>query len=75
MPFILRGIALLGVNSSLTPLPLREAAWQRLAHDLDPAIIDRVSRPIGLTDAQNTASDLLAGRIRGRVSIRLTESS
>jgi acrylyl-CoA reductase (NADPH) len=75
MPFILRGVALLGVNSTLTPLPMREAAWNRLARDLDPGIIDRVARPIPLADAQSAASDVLAGRIRGRVSVSLKESS
>jgi len=75
MPFILRGVALLGVNSTVTSLPLREAAWHRLARDLDPATIDSVARPIALADAQRAASDLLAGRIRGRVSVQLKESS
>ncbi len=75
MPFILRGVSLLGINSTLTPLPVREAAWQRLARDLDPAIIERVAHPIALADAESAASELLAGRIRGRVSVSVKESS
>lgn len=75
MPFILRGAALIGVNSTLTPLPLRDEAWHRLARDLDPVVIDSVARPIPLAEAQSAATDLLAGRVRGRVSVRVKEQS
>jgi acrylyl-CoA reductase (NADPH) len=71
MPFILRGVALLGTNSSLTALPLRDEAWSRLARDLDPATVDRIARPIGLHEVQESASALLAGDVRGRLSIRV----
>lgn len=71
MPFILRGVALLGVNSSLTPIALREQAWQRLARDLDPAIVDSIARPVELGDAADRAADVLAGQITGRVAVRV----
>ena len=71
MPFILRGIALLGVNSTLTPLALREQAWARLAHDLEPAIIDAIAQPIELVDARDRAADVLAGRVAGRLSVKV----
>ena len=71
MPFILRGVALLGVNSTLTPLALREQAWARLADDLDPAIVDAIAQPIELAAARDSAADLLAGRLTGRVSVHV----
>lgn len=71
MPFILRGVALLGVNSSLTGLDLRELAWKRLARDLDPAIVDAIAQPIDLDDAAVRAADVLAGRVPGRLAVRV----
>lgn len=71
MPFILRGVALLGVNSSLTGLDLRELAWKRLARDLDPAIVDAIAQPIDLDEAADRAADVLAGRVPGRLAVRV----
>ena len=71
MPFILRGVALLGVNSSFAPLPLREQAWARLARDLDPAVVDSVAEPIELEAAADRAAEVLAGRVAGRLSVRV----
>ncbi len=73
MPFILRGVALLGANSSLTPLALREQAWQRLASDLDPAVVDRIAHPLLLTEARTAAAELLAGGVRGRLSVQIKD--
>lgn len=71
MPFILRGVSLVGVNSSLTPRPLREEAWQRLARDLDPAVVDAVARPIALEEARDAAAEVLAGRVVGRLAVQV----
>ena len=71
MPFILRGVALLGVNSTITDLPLRQQAWQRLAADLDTNVVDRIARPIPLAAARSSAADLLAGQVRGRLSVSI----
>jgi acrylyl-CoA reductase (NADPH) len=71
MPFILRGVALLGVNSTLTPLALREQAWARLARDLGPATVDTIAQPIELADAKTSAARLLDGDVRGRLSVRV----
>lgn len=72
MPFILRGVALLGVNSTLTPLVLRDQAWGRLAEHLDPGIIDAIAHPVELADARDRAADLLAGRVAGRLSVHVS---
>ncbi len=68
-PFILRGITLCGIDSVRAPMPLRSAAWVRLAADLDPAKIETITRDIGLADAIQAADDLLAGRVRGRLVV------
>lgn len=69
MPFILRGVRLLGVDSVMAPKAARLAAWERLARDLDPALIDVIAAEIGLSDAIGAAADLLAGKVRGRIIV------
>jgi len=69
MPFILRGVSLLGIDSVMAPRAPRMAAWQRLARDLDPASLDVIATEIGLGDAIAAASDLLAGKVRGRLVV------
>ncbi|MXO89963.1 acrylyl-CoA reductase (NADPH) [Pontixanthobacter aquaemixtae] len=69
MPFILRGVRLLGVDSVMAPRPLRLAAWERLGKDLDPALLEVIAEEISLEDAVSTASDLLEGKVRGRVVV------
>ena len=50
MPFILRGVTLAGINSVDCPLPLRERAWDALADELDPALLDSLTTSIGLSE-------------------------
>lgn len=69
MPFILRGVRLLGVDSVMAPKAPRLAAWERLARDLDPSLLDVIAQEIGLGEAVAAASDLLAGKVRGRVLV------
>jgi len=69
MPFILRGVRLLGVDSVMAPKPVRLAAWARLARDLDPALLEVIAQEISLGDAIGVAADLLAGKVRGRVIV------
>jgi acrylyl-CoA reductase (NADPH) len=68
-PFILRGVTLYGVDSVMAPRPRREAAWARLAQDLDLAQLDRMTSGIGLADAIAAAPRLLAGEVRGRLVV------
>lgn len=70
MPFILRGVTLAGVDSVMAPLARRQLAWQRLARDLSPALLDRMTEQIDLDQAIDRAADLMAGRVRGRVVVR-----
>ena len=68
-PFILRGVTLAGVDSVMCPMPDRQEAWRRLSRDLDPAVLDRITTTIGLDDAIVAASEVLAGRVRGRLVV------
>ena len=69
MPFILRGVRLLGVDSVMAPRALRMKAYERLARDLDAAAIEAIATEIALADAPAAAADLIAGKIRGRVVV------
>jgi acrylyl-CoA reductase (NADPH) len=70
-PFILRGVTLVGIDSVMCPLPERLQAWQRLARDLDVTQLALMTREIGLGEAIATASELLAGQVRGRVVVNV----
>jgi acrylyl-CoA reductase (NADPH) len=68
-PFILRGVALLGVNSVVVPRARREAAWKLLAQSLDRGKLDAMTREVALAESFEVARDIVAGRIRGRVVV------
>ncbi|MEO7152446.1 MAG: MDR family oxidoreductase [Burkholderiaceae bacterium] len=69
MPFILRGVTLAGIDSVMAPLAMRQQAWQRLARDLDPALLETMVDDITLEQAPARAADLMAGRVRGRLVV------
>lgn len=72
MPFILRHVALLGIDSAYTPEPIRREVWSRLAGDLRPRDLERlVYREIDLDGVQSGLDTLLAGGARGRFLVRL----
>lgn len=74
MPFILRGVALLGVDSVMAPKARRMAAWDRLARDLDVNALEEViAKEVGLADAIPAAAELLEGKIRGRVLVDVSK--
>ena len=68
-PFILRGVSLLGIDSVMAPMAVRQPAWDRLARDLDVAALERISKVVGLSEAISAAQDIVAGKIRGRVVV------
>ena len=70
-PFILRGVTLAGIDSVYCPTPRRKAAWEALAKELDIGLIDKIGAEIELGEVIGAADDLLAGKIRGRVLVRL----
>ena len=69
MPFILRGVARLGVDSVMAPKQRREEAWSRLTQDLDLAKLHALSKTIGFDDIIDTAKALIDGKVRGRVVV------
>jgi acrylyl-CoA reductase (NADPH) len=71
MPFILRGVTLAGIDSVMAPLAKRQRAWSRLARDLDPALLESMVQEVALEDAVAKAHDLMEGRVRGRVLVRI----
>lgn len=70
-PFILRGVALRGIDSVMAPLPVREEAWRRLASDLDLKKLDSLSHTISLESAIEAAAQIMAGTHTGRVLIKI----
>jgi acrylyl-CoA reductase (NADPH) len=71
MPFILRGVTLAGIDSVMAPLTRRQRAWDRLARDLDPALLEAMVQEVPLEGAVARAHELMAGRVRGRTVIKI----
>lgn len=71
MPFILRSVRLIGVDSVMAPLARRQQAWDRLARDLDPSKLEAMVTEITLEQAPDYAQALMAGQVRGRVLIKI----
>ena len=72
LPFILRGVRLIGVDSAATPMPLRRKVWQRLATDLKPRHLTDIAKLITLDDLGAYFGNMLKGGIRGRAVVRLS---
>ena len=70
MPFILRGINLLGINSVDCPMPLRRQLWDRLSSDLKPRALDKILRSeLSLQDIPNHCEKMLTGSTSGRALV------
>lgn len=72
-PFILRGISLLGINSVEVANAERRRLWNLLARQMDRGLLDSLTEEIALEDARGLAEAILAGRVRGRTVVRVTE--
>ncbi len=70
-PFILRGVALLGVNSVTVPRARRVVAWGRLAKELDLDKLDGMTATIPLEQVQDAGARIIAGQVRGRVVVEI----
>lgn len=66
IPFILRGVNLLGIDSVMVPIERRRAVWARVATDLKPAGLDRIGHDVGLDDLDGVLAAILRGEARGR---------
>jgi acrylyl-CoA reductase (NADPH) len=75
MPFILRGVSLVGVDSVMCAMELRRETWRRLATDMKPLALDAIATVIALQGLDDAFATLLAGRARGRYVVRLQEDA
>lgn len=71
LPFLLRGVNLLGIDSVMCPTPLRERVWQELAVTLDIDALDTMTDEATLADVPRLAGEILAGHVRGRTVINI----
>jgi acrylyl-CoA reductase (NADPH) len=72
LPFILRGVKLIGIDSVMCPKPARLAAWQRLARDMPREAIDALATQVALADVPALADRILAGQTEGRVVVAVS---
>ena len=70
-PFILRGVTLAGIESVMAPKPVRIEAWRRLEQDLDPETLRGMVTTVGFDQLQETAAQIVDGKIRGRVVVEI----
>jgi acrylyl-CoA reductase (NADPH) len=71
LPFVLRGVAILGVDSVHTPIGMRREMWRRLAADLRPRGLDDMVHEVDLDGLGPVLEDIRAGRVRGRTVVRI----
>ncbi len=71
MPFILRGVSLVGIDSVMAPTAKRQAAWDRLAKDLDTQLLESMIEEVPLEGAINKAHLLMDGKVRGRIVVKI----
>jgi len=71
MPFILRGVSLLGVDSVNTPMPLREKVWRRLGADLKPQRLQSIATTVNLADLPGLFEKVMKAQVRGRTVVKI----
>lgn len=71
LPFILRGVALLGIDSVMAPIALRRQIWGRIATDLKPAGLASIGHDVSLDDLDGVLTGILAGAATGRSVVDL----
>ncbi len=69
LPFLLRGVSLIGIDSAMCPVERRKQVWARLARDLPLEGLDRITTISPLADLPRLADEILAGHVRGRVVV------
>ncbi len=71
LPFLLRGVGLLGIDSTTCPQTRRLQVWKRLAQSLPKAQLEAITREVALDDLPQLGKEILAGRVRGRVVVNV----
>ena len=72
LPFILRGIRLIGINAN-SPMPIREKVWRKIANEYRPTHLKEICKVIGLDDLAHHLDLTLAGKSRGRTVIDMSK--
>ncbi|CAG0980411.1 partial acrylyl-CoA reductase (NADPH), partial [Rhodocyclaceae bacterium] len=73
MPFILRGVSLLGIDSVNCPMAQRAEVWRRLGGDMKPAHLAALTRTIGFDELPGVFDDFIQAKIKGRVVVRIAK--
>lgn len=73
MPFILRGVRLIGINSGDSSNDIRDLVWRRLAGDLKPPLLKEMARTIAFRDLPGVFDDFINARVSRRVVVDLSE--
>src|SRR5262245_16193295 len=71
MPFILRGVKLLGIDSVMCPMPTRLEVWRRLQTTMKPKHLKSIAQEVGLADLPQVFPQILAGKVRGRTVVKI----
>ena len=71
MPFILRGVSLLGIDSVMAPMNLRERAWLRLSSNINIKKLEEMIIDTTLDQLETLAAKILKGEVRGRVVVNI----
>lgn len=71
VPFLLRGVNLLGIDSVMKPYPDRLKAWERIAVDLPHEALESMIEEVGLADLPRLGADILKGQVKGRVVVKV----
>jgi len=71
VPFLLRGVNLLGIDSVMQPYENRVRAWDRIARDLPPDTLENMIQSAKLEDLPQLGKDILKGQVQGRVVVEI----
>ena len=71
IPFLLRGVNLLGIDSVMQPFENRQRCWARIAQDMPLEHLDKIMTPASLKDLPKLGADILKGQVKGRVVVDL----
>ena len=71
LPFILRGVRLIGVDSAYTPMQIRRGVWQRLATDLKPQHLKHIVQTVTLDQLPGIFEKMLKQQSRGRIVVAI----
>lgn len=74
MPFVLRGVSLIGIDSAYAGFAVRERVWGRLASDLHPRHLAANTRVVEFADLPAVFDELMSGRASGRIVVRVAEA-